>query len=231
MVDKVTLQPVPGHLFMSHASEDLTTAQSLATELRNHEVATWLAAESLTMGENYAEEIYRNLRNAHHVVVLLSSSSIESPHVRREVNSAIDMGKPILPITLNPGIMASPDLPLDWRYWLGIVQVYTLSTFVETAEIIRHRVFTPPRPHAAGSAQRRSKSSSSLDDAALRKAIKTNLIQVATHGGRFGLVLDRCKKLRCGADLVTTLANEYKETGLILFEDPLNRETKIQLTT
>lgn len=114
-------------LFISHASEDGKAAVSVTAEFESHGIATWLATRDIHVGTNYAEQIYEAVLESSHVVVLLSSESVSSQHVQREVNLAIDKQKPLLPIVVSDtgDLMAS--LPAAWKYWLGVVQVVPYS--------------------------------------------------------------------------------------------------------
>lgn len=86
-------------IFISHASEDRPIAQNLADALEAQGISTWLASRDVSIGANYAAEIFQNLVNSDYLLVVPSPNSIESAHVRREVSIAIDRKVPVLPVS------------------------------------------------------------------------------------------------------------------------------------
>ena len=122
--------------FVSHATEDGQAAGDVVTELQSQGVDTWLATRDIQVGENYAAQIHDAIVTSSHLVVLLSSASIASAHVQREVNLALDQGKSLLPVVLSqdPGFMAT--LTPQWRYWLGVVQVVPYSGAVDAVGVL-----------------------------------------------------------------------------------------------
>ena len=128
-----------GRLFVSHASSDVEIAKEVASMCEERGIATWLAERDIRVGENYAVQIYNAIVGSSYIVVLMSPESVASPHVRREVNVAIDNGVPVLPmvVTRTPDFMAT--LPSDWKYWLGVVQAIPFAdadTAVESLEAL-----------------------------------------------------------------------------------------------
>jgi len=75
------------------------------------------------VGDNYAAQIYEAISSSSHLLVLLSPASVASNHVKREVNIAIDRDITVLPLVINDNADFMLDLPTDWKYWLGVVQV------------------------------------------------------------------------------------------------------------
>lgn len=127
-------------IFISHASEDGPVAQNLADALEAQGIATWLASRDVSIGANYAAEIFQSLVNSDYLLVVLSPSSIESAHVRREVSIAIDRKVPVLPVTTDPSGELMANLPEDWQYWLNIAQVFRMNDEESTAVEIARRV-------------------------------------------------------------------------------------------
>ena len=87
-------------LFISHASPDHEVALDVARELDAAGLHTWLATRDIQVGENYASQIYDAITDCTHLLVLLSPTSVQSQHVKREANIAIDLGKPLLPLVV-----------------------------------------------------------------------------------------------------------------------------------
>lgn len=127
-------------IFISHASADDPVAQSLAAALEAQGLRTWLASRDVSIGANYAAEIFQNLVNSDYLLVVLSPKSIESAHVRREVSIAIDRKVPVLPVSTDPTGELMANLPEDWQYWLNIAQVFRMTDEDSTAIEIARRV-------------------------------------------------------------------------------------------
>lgn len=127
-------------IFISHASEDGPVAQSLAAALEAQRINTWLASRDVSIGANYAAEIFQNLVSSNYLLVVLSPNSIESAHVRREVSIAIDRKVPVLPVSTDPTGELMANLPEDWQYWLNIAQVFRMTDEDSTAIEIARRV-------------------------------------------------------------------------------------------
>ncbi len=130
------VDPTALTLFVSHATEDGQVAVDVTAELQRQGVGTWLATRDIQVGENYAAQIHDAIVESSHLVVLLSPASIESVHVQREVNLALDQGKALLPVLVSqdPGFMST--LPAQWKYWLGVVQVVPYSGAENAVELL-----------------------------------------------------------------------------------------------
>lgn len=216
-------------IFLSHASTDEAVAVRLRAELESLGLVVWLASKALRIGENYAEHIYNQLRKSDCVVILLSRASMSSAHVRRELSVAVDLNRMVLPIALSSGLVGSTDMPVDWRYWLSIVQVVPLTTVEDTAEVIWRRLKAP-----ASLSDKRSAPAKSVEaerDKLIRTTVRTSLIDAATEGRPFRVVLDRCRKLHCCRSRLEQIANEFKAAGLIDFVEPLEDTTTLRLAT
>jgi hypothetical protein len=117
-------------VFISHDRADEPLAAELARALDVRGIPTWLAARGdIPLGDNYAAEITRQIIDCRAVVVLVSQPSLDSENVRREVKTAIDEHKLVLPVAIEPRFMNMRQLPMDWRYWLGLVQMLPMASF------------------------------------------------------------------------------------------------------
>jgi len=137
-------------IFISHASQDRASAIELVASLEARGLLCWLASRDIPVGANYAEEIFTNIRSCSAMVILLSRHSLDSKHVRRELNMAIDVEKVVLPLSLEPGILGAADLPADWAYWLSLIQIHAFTSAELAATIVAMRmpnaVVQPEKP-------------------------------------------------------------------------------------
>lgn len=127
-------------VFISHATEDRESTQVLASELESRGVRTWLAYRDVGVGSNYAEEIVKAIVGADYLLVVLSESAIESPHIRREVTIGIDRGIPLLPVNMSESEDFMWTLPVDWTYWLSLAQVMRHTDEASTASELARRI-------------------------------------------------------------------------------------------
>lgn len=107
---------------MSFSSADLAAAKEVSEYLESAAIPTFFAPRDIRGGMNFAVEIVKAIAACDVVVVLLSESSVNSPHVRREVSLAIDERRAILPLAM-PGTTYPASFGTEWVYWLSAVQV------------------------------------------------------------------------------------------------------------
>ena len=123
-------------IFISHASVDVEVAVGLKAYLEKLGLSTWLARDDIEPGKNFAEEITNALEKSSALIVILSSASLSSAHVKREVNMSIDRGLTIIPVILGTPDEFISQLPEDWRYWLTVIQVLEFESVNTTAKKI-----------------------------------------------------------------------------------------------
>jgi len=96
-------------VFLSYASHDADTANSVCQFLESHGVSCWLAPRDVKPGAQYADAIVRAINEAEALVLVLSASAVGSDHVAREVERAASKHKAIIAfridgVALNPGL-------------------------------------------------------------------------------------------------------------------------------
>jgi hypothetical protein len=106
-----------GGVFVCHASADAAMAQRAVEVLEAAGVSCWIAPRDIEPGENYTQAILDALDDAPAVVLVFSSATNESPHVTRELETAVGAGKRIIPVRLED---VEPTRAL--RYFIGTSQ-------------------------------------------------------------------------------------------------------------
>lgn len=107
-------------IFICHSSRDKPFVRELADRLASDGVDSWIDEMEIRVGDSLHENINGGLAKSDFLVVVLSSSSVESQWVRNELSSAAsleklrDQGVFILPALLEP--CEVPPLLLDRRY-------------------------------------------------------------------------------------------------------------------
>ena len=138
-----------GAVFISHASKDAAVAQLVCQALENAGLSCWIAPRNVRAGDFYADAIVQAINSCRVLVLILSRSAIESPHVLREVERASAKTRPIVSIHID----ATP-LPPALEYFLSASHWLDASkgAVSEVLPALIESVFG----HHAGTAQRAS---------------------------------------------------------------------------
>jgi predicted ATPase len=108
---------VPRAVFVSHASKDATVARRVVELLEDAGVPCWIAPRDIPPGADYTQALLDGLAGAPALVLLFSAAANASPHVRRELETAVGSDTAFLPIRLEE-VDPSPSL----RYFIGTSQ-------------------------------------------------------------------------------------------------------------
>jgi TIR domain len=84
--------------FISHATEDHEVAERICAFLEERGIRCWIAPRDVRPGRRYGEEIVNAIQNANAVILILSESANASKFVEREIERAVNYGKPTLPV-------------------------------------------------------------------------------------------------------------------------------------
>ena len=69
--------------------------------LSNNDISYWIDREGLDIGTTYAETIARNIKECDVFLFIFTENSNTSPWTLREISTAIDFGKTVLPVKLD----------------------------------------------------------------------------------------------------------------------------------
>lgn len=87
-------------IFISYSSIDLPQAETVRNVLEKNGLSCWMAPRDIPGGSNYTKEIPIAIRNCKVFVLILSDSAQNSHWVLKELDSAVNCGKVILPFML-----------------------------------------------------------------------------------------------------------------------------------
>ncbi len=104
-------------VFLSYASQDAVVAQRVCAALEGAGQRCWIAPRDVRAGEAYAAAIVQAINSCRMLVLLLSRSAIDSPHVLREVERASSKKRPVLAMRLD-----TSELPPELEYFLSANQ-------------------------------------------------------------------------------------------------------------
>lgn len=117
--------------FVSHASQNKEKAQQIVQSLEERGLSCWVAPRDLRPGEEYGEEIMRGIRDSRCLVLVLSEAANESGMVRREVERAVSLGKPVFPIRIEEVLPSrSLEFFVSSTHWIDAWQD-TLNQHIE----------------------------------------------------------------------------------------------------
>jgi TIR domain len=87
-------------VFISYATEDRRLADAARRALEENGLRCWYAPRDVPLGIDYEEAIVDGIRGSRLVLLLLSTHSNRSPHVRREIQNAYadETVVPVLPV-------------------------------------------------------------------------------------------------------------------------------------
>lgn len=106
-------------IFISHKhNPDHEIALYFKEILNQHNINTWLAPESVPVGQSFAETIPPALRMCEKVLLILTPDTLRSKHVVKEIDFAIRYNKEIVPVQ-----MRGCELSDEFDYLLSNVQI------------------------------------------------------------------------------------------------------------
>ena len=106
-----------GPLFVCHSTTDGPQAARVVAALEAAGHRCWIAPRDVAIGVEYTEAVIDALEAAGAVVLLLSAMADRSPHVRRELELAVNLDLPLFPVRLDS---APPGRSV--RYAVGATQ-------------------------------------------------------------------------------------------------------------
>ena len=104
-------------IFISYSSKDKEKADQLSELLVSAGLSVWIDQSGIDVATSWSEEIVEAIDSCRAFIVMLSSSSIESHNVIKEVSLASEKRKKILPLDLEP-----VEIPKSMQYALAGIQ-------------------------------------------------------------------------------------------------------------
>lgn len=108
-------------IFISYSRRDQEFVTRLASDLDRQVAGVWFDQSTIQVGENWHAEIIEGIRECKAFILVLSPDAAESRYVREELNKALELGKPIIPVLYRPA------------KWIG--ELETLVTDVQTLDL------------------------------------------------------------------------------------------------
>lgn len=138
-------------VFISYASGDKATADAICTALENEGIKCWIAPRDITPGQDWGEAIMNAIGAGRLMVIVFSSLSNTSEHVKREVSRAASKGLDIVPFrTENILPSGSMEFYLGTQHWLDAYDPPIekhIKRLVEVVSKVLKGPSTPPAEH------------------------------------------------------------------------------------
>lgn len=101
-------------VFVCHSSKDAAVAVRLCERLESCGIGCWIAPRDVLAGVSYPRQIVEAIQGCRVLLLVYSAAADRSPHVQRELETALQENVSILPFRLD-----AHDLSEDMRYFLG----------------------------------------------------------------------------------------------------------------
>ena len=109
-------------VFISHSSKDKICADALCATLEKHNVRCWLAPRDILPGSDYGSAIVEGIKASKVMILIFSSNSNESAHVKREVERAVNHGIIIVPFKIEDVVLSSTmEYFVSGTHWLDAI--------------------------------------------------------------------------------------------------------------
>lgn len=123
------------HVFISYSTKDVDVAESVCEMLESNGVECWIAPRNEIGGKGYAEVIVEAIKKSKILLLISSSSILDSDHVLSEVSIAFDEKIIILPFKID--VSQYND---NYRYYLS--RKHWINAFPEPQRKLRELVET-----------------------------------------------------------------------------------------
>ncbi|MBQ9632116.1 MAG: toll/interleukin-1 receptor domain-containing protein [Lachnospiraceae bacterium] len=106
------------YVFISYSTRDIAVVNIVLRVLDEMNVKYWKAPEMIPAGSSYAQEIVSAISNCGLVLVFMSANSQSSQWVEKEIDSAVNYNRKIIPLMID-------DTPMNsvFRFYLNNVQM------------------------------------------------------------------------------------------------------------
>lgn len=122
-------------VFISHSIKDATTAHVICYTLESRGIRCWIGPRDVPTGSNYADCITRAIQHSKALLLVFSENSDTSIHVAREVDAAINLRIPLIPVRI---ASVSPSVAMKLR----LSQTQWLDAFEQPLNHYKNQIVT-----------------------------------------------------------------------------------------
>jgi len=107
------------HIFISHSAKDLAVTNEIIQGLEAAGYRTWCFEHDVLAGSSYLVQITKAMAECDAIVLVISSKSIGSDQISKEVVGGFERQKPFFPILLDMTPSQFKESQPEWRHALG----------------------------------------------------------------------------------------------------------------
>jgi len=154
--DRIAAAPLPGQIartdatdlagkpgmahdvFISYSHVDKATADAACATLERAGIRCWIAPRDITPGDEYGAAIVRAIDQCRVIVLIFSASANNSRQIRREVERAVNVGVPLVPVRIeNVAPTESLAYFMNAVHWLDALTPPIESHLQELADAVK----------------------------------------------------------------------------------------------
>ncbi len=137
-------------VFISYSSKDKPAADATCAVLESKGIRCWIAPRDITPGTDWGETIVEALHTSRALVLVFSANANLSQQIKREVERAVNVGLPIIPLRIE-NVMPTKSLEyfLSTPHWLDAFTPPLEHHLNYLADVIRHILSGRPPPAPA----------------------------------------------------------------------------------
>ena len=121
--------------FISYSRNDSKFASFLESELQRRGYFLWRDVTDLKAAQNWEKMINRAIEICSHFIIILSQNSIISKEVKRELSTALNLNRPIIPILIEDCEIPSEINRINYINWKESQDYVYSSNFERLREI------------------------------------------------------------------------------------------------
>jgi len=118
-------------VFLSYSRRDRVAAEALTGELIDRGHRPWVDRRDLQPSEEWLQALRQGVRASDSFLLLVSQASVASEHCLRELGWAVEFGKRIIPVLLEPIPAAELPEAVRARQWIEIPEGRPIDTGVD----------------------------------------------------------------------------------------------------
>jgi TIR domain len=137
-------------VFISYSQPDYDCAMELVARIEGEGINCWIAPRDIAPSTDWASEIIDAISNARVMILVFSTSSNESPQVRREVERAVHKQVSILPFRIE-NVLPSKSLEyfLSSQHWMDAFPPPRDPHYVRLCAYLKNQLSKPESSRAA----------------------------------------------------------------------------------
>ncbi|MDE8349713.1 MAG: TIR domain-containing protein [Acidocella sp.] len=133
-------------VFISYAKQDKPVADAVCAVLEADHIRCWIAPRDILPSADWGESIIEALASAHAMVLVFSAWANASPQVKREVERAVHLGIPIIPLRIEDvEPTKSLEFFLSMPHWLDAFTEPMERHLQYLVEVLQRVLNGPPR--------------------------------------------------------------------------------------